>query len=395
MSTSSDSVAQEQQWEKLWRSANLRSGNSDQRTNPFPTNRSHLVLTTEQEFHAQWDVTRYIQTLQAAESFPDQEHLVDLLRQWHSIQSVWNFMETYEHQHWKRFQRIGLFSLDAVYYDPIPILSKEDAVIPSAIKHNENEEKMVGWNKDSALFYGARDVAKIWATDRLNSVNGYREWQWEQQSIADNSIVTVSRNMLNTNGKQFMDYLLRLKWMTEPVVRNICFRQYTGGTAVTADKDIPARPCEFMSPPSSSSNASTDVPGVVVLGMHRSGTSLLAGLLSKGLSYYVPGELMVGNAGNKYGYFENKNVAFQNNLWLNEQGLSWDKLKIRTDPNDSRVILGGFNPNLSCLTDYCAEAKHKPPNYFVNLNKSLFYYNNATYTPWLLKEPRLCITLPN
>jgi hypothetical protein len=97
----------------------------------------------------------------------------------------------------------------------------------------------------------------------------------------------------------------------------------------------------------------------------------------------------------RYGYFENDNVAYQNDVWLNEQGMHWNKLNIRTDPQDAQIIIGGFDPNFSCLTDYCVKAKHKRLNYFRNRKLALLHYNNESLAePWLLKDPRLCITLP-
>jgi hypothetical protein len=45
--------------------------------------------------------------------------------------------------------------------------------------------------------------------------------------------------------------------------------------------------------------------------------------------------------------------GIQNDVWLNVQRMHWNKLNIRTDPQDAQIIIGGFDPNFSCLTDYC------------------------------------------
>jgi len=295
-----------------------------------------------------------------------------LRKQWHSILSVWNFMELFEQNNWKRFQKIGLFSYDMVYYDPVPITNNnEDAVVPSAILSNGADEEE-RWG--STLLYGARDVAKIWATDRLKSIESYQQWLGSA-----------------TNSTSFLvDYLLNQKWglLGYVAVRNICFRPY----ATITDEGQHNKECTFAAQSATTMSVIDKVPGLVVLGMHRSGTSLLSGLLVKGLSYVVPGKVMVANNGNQYGYFENDNVSFQNDVWLNEQSMHWNKLNIRTDEKDSRVIVGGFDPNFSCITDYCAKAKHKKLNYFQNRKRALLDFNNSTL-PWLLKDPRLCITL--
>jgi len=45
-------------------------------------------------------------------------------------------------------------------------------------------------------------------------------------------------------------------------------------------------------------------------------------------------------------------------------------------------------------TCYCVKAKYKRLNYFQNRTLTLLHYNNESLAePWLLKEPRLCITL--
>jgi len=322
----------------------------------FPIQRTHFLVSTFQQ--------------QEDENY--RRVPLKLRKQWHSILSVWNFMELFEQNNWKRFQKIGLFSYDMVYYDPVPITNNnEDAVVPSAILSNGADEEE-RWG--STLLYGARDVAKIWATDRLKSIESYQQWLGSA-----------------TNSTSFLvDYLLNQKWglLGYVAVRNICFRPY----ATITDEGQHNKECTFAAQSATTMSVIDKVPGLVVLGMHRSGTSLLSGLLVKGLSYVVPGKVMVANNGNQYGYFENDNVAFQNDVWLNEQSMHWNKLNIRTDEKDSRVIVGGFDPNFSCITDYCAKAKHKKLNYFQNRKRALLDFNNSTL-PWLLKDPRLCITL--
>merc|ERR1712084_132883 len=48
----------------------------------------------------------------------------------------------------------------------------------------------------------------------------------------------------------------------------------------------------------------TPPDGVIVLGMHRSGTSMLSGLLVKGLGYKTGGPLISQRFDNKKGFFE-------------------------------------------------------------------------------------------
>lgn len=65
----------------------------------------------------------------------------------------------------------------------------------------------------------------------------------------------------------------------------------------------------------------------VILGMHRSGTSLIsAGVSHLGVDF---GEhLMKGNQFNQKGYWEDKDIAAFNNRILNNLGLQWDSLEV-------------------------------------------------------------------
>lgn len=229
----------------------------------FPDHQSHFFVS---ELEQQQDPNKLL---------PVRFH-----QQWYSIQSVWNFMEAFEQKNWIRFRRVGLFSLDVVYYDPVPVFdtSNQDAVVPSTIlSDTAGEDKR--WS--STLFYGVRAAAKIWATDRFKSIEGYRQW-----------LNSISNDSDNTSF--LLDYLLHEKWALGINLKNICFRTYAETISNKGSNE-----CKFAAPKKALTTIMGRVPGLVVLGMHRSGTSLLSGLLVKGLKYVVPGRVMVGNEGNK------------------------------------------------------------------------------------------------
>jgi hypothetical protein len=62
---------------------------------------------------------------------------------------------------------------------------------------------------------------------------------------------------------------------------------------------------------------------VLVLGMHRSGTSMLGGVLDR-LGCQGPKSLMQANEGNPKGYFESREIMKLNDAILATLGLSWD-----------------------------------------------------------------------
>ena len=64
--------------------------------------------------------------------------------------------------------------------------------------------------------------------------------------------------------------------------------------------------------------------GFVVLGMHRSGTSMLAGLLVTGLGYKTGGPLIGSAFDNEKGFFELLSVVLQNDELMKAQRTYWD-----------------------------------------------------------------------
>eukprot|EP00566_Odontella_aurita_P013666 CAMPEP_0113565824 /NCGR_PEP_ID=MMETSP0015_2-20120614/22390_1 /TAXON_ID=2838 /ORGANISM="Odontella" /LENGTH=455 /DNA_ID=CAMNT_0000468061 /DNA_START=101 /DNA_END=1468 /DNA_ORIENTATION=+ /assembly_acc=CAM_ASM_000160 len=115
--------------------------------------------------------------------------------------------------------------------------------------------------------------------------------------------------------------------------------------------------------------------GFVVLGMHRSGTSMLSGLLVTGMDYNVGGPLIGAAFDNEKGFFERIDVVLQNDEFMKSQGIWWaDRVK-HYDANKA------------------IEAKRKEKIKFQEGKKSLLFLNDRSNAPWLQKDPRMCITL--
>jgi GT2 family glycosyltransferase len=97
--------------------------------------------------------------------------------------------------------------------------------------------------------------------------------------------------------------------------------------------------------------------GVVVLGMHRSGTSAATGVLSRlGLSLCVTGDLLDGDPGNTKGHFESISMMRRNEAMLVEMGRSWwcpprwgpgydeDATRVTADPDEARLAFDAVHP---------------------------------------------------
>jgi hypothetical protein len=71
--------------------------------------------------------------------------------------------------------------------------------------------------------------------------------------------------------------------------------------------------------------------GFMVIGMHRSGTSMLSGLMATGMGYKVGGPLIGGSFDNVKGFFERIDVVYQNDEFMKKQGVWWSANMMRYD----------------------------------------------------------------
>lgn len=116
--------------------------------------------------------------------------------------------------------------------------------------------------------------------------------------------------------------------------------------------------------------------GFVVLGMHRSGTSMLGGLLVNGLGYNA-GSPLIGSAfDNEKGFFELIPAVLQNDEFMNLQRVWWSANVLNYD------------------SDMALQDKASGKATFQHGQKALAFFNNPDSAPWMQKDPRMCITLP-
>ncbi|MFK7940757.1 MAG: hypothetical protein AB8B82_15350 [Roseovarius sp.] len=111
--------------------------------------------------------------------------------------------------------------------------------------------------------------------------------------------------------------------------------------------------------------------GLVILSMHRSGSSALAGLLGK-MGCDLPQELMPANRFNEKGHFESLKVYRMNDKILSSGGSRWD---------DWRV----FDPNWMG-----SEAAQE----FMAQGKQVLKDEYNTSRLFVLKDPRICRLMP-
>lgn len=135
-------------------------------------------------------------------------------------------------------------------------------------------------------------------------------------------------------------------------------------------------------------------PGFVLLGMHRSGTSLLTGLLNLGYGYNVGGNLIDAQEDNPRGFFERNDVIDQNDHWLHAQSLYWASEDLMNF--NIEKALSDQDPIAVIEAMHLDITQERSTNYEEQVQgiRTLEFLTNEKNMPWILKEPRLCITLP-
>jgi hypothetical protein len=108
--------------------------------------------------------------------------------------------------------------------------------------------------------------------------------------------------------------------------------------------------------------------GIVVLGMHRSGTSAFAGILHL-LGFDFGDDLLEGNQFNQGGYWENRAIVRLNDRLLNYLGACWSDVQIAP----------------YCLPDLQRE--------FGSEARALLERMFSGKKNWALKDPRFCLLM--
>jgi len=338
---------------------------------------SQVLLETEEQFLNQRNLTffRQFHPRPSAWSYPSS--IDNMIRQWHSIEGAWKTMEHFENKNEMHFDRVGLFRLDLKYEEAVDVESSEEvAVVPQFMY------KGTTWSgTNDRLFYGLRNAAEIWATNRFASVEEYLTWHESNPDY---------ENLYGLHSEDFVRYLMYYKWGVPVEDKLICIKR------VRSDGNILEKDCDFMleqfhlkeNLKQEVEILNNTIPGVVVLGMHRSGTSMLTGILVETSSYKNPGQRVVAGGidkgQNKKGFYEPWHVVRQNDIWLKNNGMLWNKI----NQHELRI-----NADQRKFSPICGLKGCSPINDWEHVPIVLADYNNKHNTPWVLKDPRLCITL--
>jgi hypothetical protein len=119
----------------------------------------------------------------------------------------------------------------------------------------------------------------------------------------------------------------------------------------------------------------TNRTGFMVMGMHRSGTSMLGGLLVNGLGYNPGGPLIGSKFDNEKGFFELVDAVLQNDEFMNLQHIWWSANVMHYD--DEKAL----------------QDKQAGKAKFGYGKRALAFLNNPNNAPYMQKDPRMCITV--
>ena len=127
-----------------------------------------------------------------------------------------------------------------------------------------------------------------------------------------------------------------------------------------------------MKTPRSSAPMSLSRRGLVVMGMHRSGTSAATGLVSLcGAWAGDASDLTSPNVENPWGFWERRDVRTICDRLLHSAGADWWRI---ADFDVRRIPHSTLSEERQCFADVIAHL--------------------STRAQWVIKEPRLCLLLP-
>ena len=93
----------------------------------------------------------------------------NMVRQWHSIESVFRLMETTAQQLKIKYSRVGMFRSDVMYMTPLDI-----ALLDQGVVDRQNRHVVVpgfgSWPVNDRMIYGNFDGVKIWSTRRFSLI---------------------------------------------------------------------------------------------------------------------------------------------------------------------------------------------------------------------------------
>jgi hypothetical protein len=157
------------------------------------------VMDTEASFNTSRDVD-FFRKLPLPPDWRFPVSMINMVKQWHSIEGVWDRMHT-EEVRGVPYDRVGLFRLDTLYTNPID-LKDGVAVVPNWGHYGGLNDR---------LFYGVRRHAEVWAKGRFRGVPSYM------------------KNHTTIHSETFMKWLMR---DVRPAQKPICIQRVRANNVI-------------------------------------------------------------------------------------------------------------------------------------------------------------------
>ena len=108
-----------------------------------------------------------------AKSYTYPTTIDNIVKQWHSIDKVWNLMEETATSLGKNYTRVAMLRNDVVYVTPFDIYKRG---INTPIDKNNSDVIVPNWARfpvNDRMIYGPHDGVKIWATERFGRLEDH------------------------------------------------------------------------------------------------------------------------------------------------------------------------------------------------------------------------------
>jgi len=171
---------------------------------------NNVTMDTMEYFHKRRNVSYYRQYFPKAGGWKYLISMDNMIKQWHSLQSVWNYMDS----KLINYTRVGLFRIDLMYLNPINISQG------IAVKGDFNldiSKEAVERSCNDRLFYGLYNYSKVWATERFPFVPAYL------RSAA------MHRYRIGLHSETFLYYLITTKIPVDVETKHICAKRVRNG----------------------------------------------------------------------------------------------------------------------------------------------------------------------
>ena len=316
----------------------------------------------------------------------------NMIKQWNSIAGAWDLMRQKEinllgSSKGNYYKYVGLFRTDTFMVTVLPSISGSVAVAPAFDSFGGQNDRM---------FYGSYENARIWA-DRFAFYSIF-----ETKYMKPYNPIKPKLSQVGYHSEYYLGNLMKHHNITVKL-EDICIwriRNQGGLSASDCDdqwhiaKNLPngydsslpitahngkiyyhwskvwddlAHPAEWKKWEKHLKSDSTE-KGVIMLSMHGSESSQLYSLLTRGYGYYDGG---------------NNNVQFtiprQNDAFLWGQGLDW-----KSNVEDYKHLL-----TLKMLSNNTLPTLAGT----IGLDSLTERINGTEIIPWLMEDPRFCITL--